>query len=233
MTYFFRQKFDLQEGKLGSLFFTSSIIAAISTLVASSISKRIGNVKVGSRSSIPVPDALQALPDRTSQTMVFTHLPSAICLALIPVSPTLGPSILFLLLRACTQSMDVAPRSAFLAAIILPGERTAVMGTINVVKTFSQSMGPSVTGLLATRGAFWAAFVLAGCLKASYDLGMLAVFRGRESREEQGKEDVRRPADRDGDDEEAGEELGELLADDDDDEDDEDEDVERMGRSGK
>lgn len=46
MTYFFKRKFNLQEGELGSLFFTTSIIAALSALVASSIAKRIGNVKV-------------------------------------------------------------------------------------------------------------------------------------------------------------------------------------------
>ena len=46
MTYFFKRKFDLPEGQLGSIFFTSSIISATSMLVASSIAKRIGNVKV-------------------------------------------------------------------------------------------------------------------------------------------------------------------------------------------
>lgn len=74
--------------------------------------------------------------------------------------------------------MDVAPRSAFLAAVVLPNERTAVMGTINVVKTFSQSIGPSITGILADRQLFWVSFVAAGALKATYDLGLLAVFWG-------------------------------------------------------
>lgn len=46
MTYFFKRKFSLPEGELGSIFFTTSIIAAASMLVASSIAKRIGNVKV-------------------------------------------------------------------------------------------------------------------------------------------------------------------------------------------
>ena len=46
MTYFFRNKFSLPEGNLASIFFTTSIIASISMLVASSIAKRIGNVKV-------------------------------------------------------------------------------------------------------------------------------------------------------------------------------------------
>jgi MFS family permease len=45
-THFYRQKFGLQDEKLGSLFFTTSIIAAGSTLVASSLSKRFGNIKV-------------------------------------------------------------------------------------------------------------------------------------------------------------------------------------------
>lgn len=46
MTYFFKGKFNLPEGKLGTIFFTTSIIAAASMLVASSLAKRIGNVKV-------------------------------------------------------------------------------------------------------------------------------------------------------------------------------------------
>lgn len=46
LTYFFRRKFDLPEGQLGSIFFVTSTIAAASTLVASSIAKRFGNVKV-------------------------------------------------------------------------------------------------------------------------------------------------------------------------------------------
>ena len=81
--------------------------------------------------------------------------------------------------------MDVAPRSAFLADIILPSERTAVMGTINVVKTCAQSISPSITGVLADHGLFWVSFVMAGSLKVIYDLGMLVVFVGHEKREEE------------------------------------------------
>ena len=93
--------------------------------------------------------------------------------------------MLFLILRHCTASMDVAPRSAFLAAVILPNERTAIMGTLNVVKTSAQSLGPAITGVLAAKKLFWIAFVMAGALKAIYDLGMLAIFAGHKTREEQ------------------------------------------------
>lgn len=46
MTYFFRRKFSLPESELGTIFFVTSTVAAASMLVASSIAKRIGNVKV-------------------------------------------------------------------------------------------------------------------------------------------------------------------------------------------
>ncbi|KAL6698516.1 major facilitator superfamily domain-containing protein [Trichoderma pleuroticola] len=158
VTYFFRWRYGIEEGKLGSIFFVTSITSALSMLVASSLAKRFGNIK----------------------TMVFTHLPSSIFLSLIPVFPDVHLSLLFLWLRASSQSMDVAPRAAFLAAVIKPSERTAIMGVINVVKTTGASLGPFLTGTLADHGLFWVAFVTAGCLKATYDLGMLAVFQNHE-----------------------------------------------------
>ena len=156
VSYFFHIKFDLAEGKVGTIFFVTSFIAAGSMLVASSLAKRIGNI----------------------QTMVFTHLPSSIFLALIPATNSLPLAIMFLVLRSCTQSMDTAPRSAFLASIVRPNERTAVLGITNVVKTIAQSMGPLITGVFASRDLFWLSFVVAGSLKVTYDLGMLAVFIG-------------------------------------------------------
>lgn len=77
--------------------------------------------------------------------------------------------------------MDVAPRSAFLAAALPADQRTAMMGLINVVKTCSTSIGPFVTGILADHGLFWVSFTTAGCLKAAYDIGMLLTFAGTET----------------------------------------------------
>ena len=167
VTYFFNRKFKLPEGQLGTLFFITNIISSISNLAASSLAKRIGLIK----------------------TMVFTHLPSAIFLALIPLPSYAWMAMTFLILRSCMQNMDQAPRQAFLAAAVLPSERTAVMGAVNVVKTLSQSGGPVATGWLAGIGKFWIAFLIAGAMKASYDLAMLKMFLGYKSREE---EDERR-----------------------------------------
>jgi hypothetical protein len=77
--------------------------------------------------------------------------------------------------------MDIAPKAAFLSVVVMPGERTAVMGFISVVRTFSQSFGPVITGVLAQSGRFWVTFVVAGSLKATYDLGLLTGFRGHKT----------------------------------------------------
>lgn len=162
ITYFFTRKFSLPEGQLGTLFFVTNILASVSNLVAASIAKRIGLIK----------------------TMVFTHLPSAILLALIPVPSNVILAMAFLVLRASMQSMDQAPRQAFLSAVVLPNERTAVMGVLNVVKTLSQSGGPVATGWLGSLNKFWIAFVVAGSLKAGYDLTILKMFVGYKTQED-------------------------------------------------
>jgi hypothetical protein len=79
--------------------------------------------------------------------------------------------------------MDVAPRSAFLASALPPEQRTAIMGTINVVKTTGSSLGPLLTGVLSSRGLFWVSFVAAGSLKATYDIGMLITFGGMDRKD--------------------------------------------------
>lgn len=113
--------------------------------------------------------------------MVFTHLPSAVALSLISVPNSLPLALTFLVLRACSQNMDVAPRSAFLAAALPSDKRTAIMGAVNVVKTTSQSMGPLLTGILARNNMFGVSFIIAGILKVIYDLGMLISFAGKEA----------------------------------------------------
>jgi hypothetical protein len=50
------------------------------------------------------------------------------------------------------------------------------MGIVNVSKTLSQSAGPVITGLLAGHGHFWITFVVAGSMKAAYDIGLLIFF---------------------------------------------------------
>ena len=44
--------------------------------------------------------------------------------------------------------------------------RAAIMGSINIVQTCGQSLGPLVNGVLADKGLFSWSFVLAGFMKA-------------------------------------------------------------------
>lgn len=183
IAFFFRWKFNVDDGTLGSLFFTTSLLAAATTLVASSIAKRIGNLNVRKLHQ-PSDGSLYTrwtdLLTSVTQAMVFTHLPSTIFTALIPLPRDATTAIVFLIFRALTHSMDVAPRAAFLAGVILPKERTTVLGLINVLKTCTSSVGPVGVGILVDKNLFWVAFVGAGCLKVVYDLGMLVSFRKHE-----------------------------------------------------
>jgi hypothetical protein len=72
--------------------------------------------------------------------------------------------------------MDQAPRAAFVAAAFSSSERTAVMGTINMVRTVASTGGPLITGYFHDKKMWWATFVLAASLKVLYDLGLLAMF---------------------------------------------------------
>ncbi|KAF1979142.1 MFS general substrate transporter [Bimuria novae-zelandiae CBS 107.79] len=157
INFYLERKFHLEKGKLGGIMSATWAISTIGNVLAASIAKRIGLI----------------------QAMVATHLPSAIFLALLPAPPGLPLTICLLVARAVLNSMDQAPRAAFLSIVVLPQERTAVMGVVNILKTLSQSAGPSVTGLLAGHNSFWVAFVAAGSLKGTYDLLLLAFFAGR------------------------------------------------------
>ncbi|KAK6536410.1 hypothetical protein TWF281_000648 [Arthrobotrys megalospora] len=154
ITLYFHDTFSFPPGALGTLFFTTNLVSSAGNLLASAVARRIGLIK----------------------TMVFTHLPSAICLCLIPAFPSVYPAVFFLVVRSLLGSMDQAPRSAFLSAVMKPSERTAVMGIVTVTKTLSQSAGPFVTGVMGGTGLFWVSFVVSGGLKAGYDLSLLVMF---------------------------------------------------------
>ncbi|KAK7535550.1 major facilitator superfamily domain-containing protein [Phyllosticta citricarpa] len=154
INFYLDRKFHTRKSILGTIASSAWFASSIGNALASPLSRRIGLIR----------------------TMAFTHLPSAFFLALFPAPHSLRVSAAVLVARALLASMDQAPRSAFLSAVVLPAERTAVMGIVNVVKTLAQSAGPSFTGLLAGDRRFWVAFVVAGALKAVYDVGLLVFF---------------------------------------------------------
>lgn len=72
--------------------------------------------------------------------------------------------------------MDQPPRSAFIAGVVRPDERTAAMGITSIIRTMAAMAGPSVTGILAGNNNFWIAFIVAGVCRISYDIGLYILF---------------------------------------------------------
>jgi MFS family permease len=154
MNYYVDQKFHLSKSTLGDITSASQFLCAVSAVFAGPLAKRIGLIN----------------------TMVFTHLPSSISSAFIPLPSSVGWTVGLLLFRAALNSMDQAPRTAFIAAVVKPEERTGVMGITSMVRTLASSAGPSITGLLSGNGTFWVAFLATGICRITYDLGLWVLF---------------------------------------------------------
>jgi MFS family permease len=149
------QQFGLSLAATGAIFFLTGILSAVSYLVAVQISKRIGLVN----------------------TMVFTHLPSSLCLLLIPFMPGLGPVIVLLLIRSALSQMDVPTRTSYVMAVVTPGERAAAASVTAVPRSLAAAASPMLAGsLLAISGFGWP-LLIAGALKIVYDILLLTMFR--------------------------------------------------------
>lgn len=152
--YYMDNKFHLLKSTLGDIQSVSYVLASIGTFFAAPLSRRIGLVN----------------------TMVFTHVPSSAAVLLFPFPSSIVLTVGLFFVRAGLNNMDQAPRSAFIAAVVKPEERTAVMGITAMLRTLSATAGPSITGILAGRGSFWIAFVAAGLCRLAYDFGLYAMF---------------------------------------------------------
>lgn len=152
--YYVDQKFHLSKASLGDLTSASQFLCAFSAVFAGPLAKRIGLIN----------------------TMVFTHLPSSIASALIPLPTTVGWTVGLMLFRSALNSMDQAPRTAFIAAVVKPEERTGVMGITSMLRTLAMSFGPTITGLLAGNDRFWMAFLATGICRVVYDVGLWILF---------------------------------------------------------
>jgi MFS family permease len=145
--------------------------------------------------------------------MVFTHLPSSVAAAFIPLPRGVPWTVALLLFRAALNSMDQAPRSAFIAAVVKAEERTAVMGITSMLRTLSQSVGPTITGILAGNDHFWIAFVATGALRVTYDLGLWALFINVKLHQHEENDIAKKPSlRRSSDEEEDMQEMKELEA---------------------
>lgn len=149
------QRFGLSLEAAGQLFFWTGVLTAASYLVAVRIANRIGLVR----------------------TMVFTHLPSSLCLLAIPFCPGLPWAIALLLVRSALSQMDVPTRSSYVMAIVTPPERAAAASVTTVPRSLAAAASPALAGWLLGLSSFGWPLVVGGALKIAYDLLLLALFR--------------------------------------------------------
>lgn len=112
-------------------------------------------------------------------TMVFTHLPSNVLLALVAFAPTFPVAAALLLLRQALSQMDVPTRQAYTMALVEPSERTAAASVTSLARSVGSSTSPVFSGLLLQGSllVLGLPFILAGVLKAGYDLTLWSIFR--------------------------------------------------------
>ena len=156
------QRFDLSLGAASAFFFCASLLSAISFPVAAWLAKRIGLVN----------------------TMVFTHIPSSLCLIAVAFSSNLTVVLVLLLIRAALSQMDVPTRSSYVMAVVTPDERSAAASVTAVPRSLASAISPAIAGFMLA-GPFSALpLVLCGCLKIAYDLALLGLFRHTKPPEE-------------------------------------------------
>jgi MFS family permease len=157
------QRFDLSLETASTLFFWTGVCAAVSFLLAVPLAERFGLIN----------------------TMVFTHLPSNVLLALVPFMPSLPLAVALLLARSALSQMDVPTRGSYVMAVVPPAERAAAASMTAVPRSLASALGPLPAGYLLALSPFGWPFVIAGVLKGAYDLLLLAMFARVRPPEEQ------------------------------------------------
>jgi MFS family permease len=154
LAYWLHVRFGVDQNILGPLFFATNLLSGVSFLVAAKVANRIGLLR----------------------TMVFTHLPSNVLLALVPFMPSMAWAAVVLLARFALSQMDVPTRQAFTMYAVRPEERARAAGLTNAVRPAAAALAPVLSGLALQTAAVGLPFFLAGGLKIVYDLAMLALF---------------------------------------------------------
>ena len=154
MVFWFGRQFGADAELMGLVFFGVGLLQAASSVAAGWLGARIGLLN----------------------TMVFSHLPSNVLLALIAFAPTLAVAIALLLARSVLSQMDVPARQAYLAALVDPAERTAAAGYTNAARHVVRPAGPALASVSMAMAA-GLPFLVAGGLKVVYDLALYFTFR--------------------------------------------------------
>jgi len=98
--------------------------------------------------------------------------------------PNLPTSLSLYLGRSLLSQMDVPTRQSYTMAIVKPEERSRVQGLINLPRSFTMAVGPSIAGYIMQFVGFSLPFLLAGAIKGLYDVLLWVTFRNVKPPEE-------------------------------------------------
>ncbi len=164
LAFFFYAHFGVSEEIVGLLFFAARLANALSHLGAAWLAKRIGLVN----------------------TMVFTHIPSSLLLATVPIAPTFPVAAALFLLRESLVEMDVPTRQSYVMAVVRPEERTLASGVTHLVRMAGWAVGPFAAGLFMEGMSLATPVFIGAGMKILYDLLLYAAFRNLKPPEERG-----------------------------------------------
>jgi len=161
--YWFFERFGLGMDSIGMIFSASSLLAAVSFMLAARVSTRIGLIN----------------------TMVFSHLPANLMMAVIPYMPTLETSLFFYLGRSLLSMMDVPTRQSYTMAIVKPEERSRFQALLNLPRSITMAIGPSLAAYIMQFVGISMPFLIAGVIKSVYDIALWATFKDIKPPEEE------------------------------------------------
>ena len=157
------ERFGLTLAEASLFFFWSNLLSAFSYPVAAWLGKRVGLIN----------------------TMVFTHIPSSLCLIAAAFAPDVTIALTLLLVRSALSQMDVPTRTSYVMAVVTPEEQPAAASFTLVPRTIASSISPAFAGVLLA-GSFPALpLIICGVLKIAYDVALLLSFRHIKPPEEQ------------------------------------------------
>jgi len=161
------ERFGMSLAAASLFFFWTSVLSAFSYPVAARLAKHIGLIN----------------------TMVYTHIPSSICLIVAALCSNLTVVLGLLLVRAALSQMDVPARSSYVMAVVTPPERPAAASVTAVPRSLASSLSPALAGMLLTTPFLGLPLILCGSLKIIYDVALLFSFRHIKPPEETTKRD--------------------------------------------
>ena len=155
VSFWFFTKFNVSLTDLALVFSIAGVLTAFSFMLATRLADRIGLIN----------------------TMVFTHIPANILTILVAFAPTFPIALGFYLGRMTLSQMDVPTRQSYIASVVSEDERIVAAGITNTSRNVTQSISPSIAGVIIHSLWLSAPFVVGGLLKIAYDIGLYVNFR--------------------------------------------------------